>query len=383
MAYRSYGMNSSEKEDVIFAVKRLVERVRGVDVRFTDNVPQTVSELKAVRFDRTGEPIYETIGPLVRALALGMIVHDSGSEAKERRRASPLHQFLGEPVAVTETRLSEGESEGSLLRLSLELYREVVLVLTVCSHSYMGSTSAEGVLSRNQAICAGLLVRIVKFMTAVASLVSQDPKRGDVVLALNRSITESATNLRFLVAKNEERFFDQFVRFSLSPERELYDSIQENITARDGKVLPIEQRMLESIDGVCRLSGVTIADLPPKMGDWGGGLRNRLIALGEGEGYAAQQKVPSHAVHGTWVDLVKHHIRQADNGFKPNPTWSAVDSRLLLPICVLVLSAARAYIDAFFPPLPELEPLLQRIADVTSRVATVDEAHEEWFSKHK
>ena len=61
MAYRSYVMNSSEKEDVIFAVKRLVERVRGGDVRFTDNVPQTVSELKAVRFDRAGEPIYETI----------------------------------------------------------------------------------------------------------------------------------------------------------------------------------------------------------------------------------------------------------------------------------------------------------------------------------
>ena len=101
MAYRSYVMNSSEKEDVIFAVKRLVERVRGGDVRFTDNVPQTVSELKAVHFDRAGEPIYETIGPLVQALALGMIVHGSGTEAEERRRASPVHQFLGESIAVT------------------------------------------------------------------------------------------------------------------------------------------------------------------------------------------------------------------------------------------------------------------------------------------
>ena len=99
-------MNSSEKEDVIFAVKRLAERVRRGDVRFTDNVPQTVSELEAVRFDRAGEPIYETIGPLVRAMGLGMIVHDSGTEAEERRCASPVHQFLGEPVAVTEMWLS-------------------------------------------------------------------------------------------------------------------------------------------------------------------------------------------------------------------------------------------------------------------------------------
>ena len=376
-------MNSSKKEDVIFAVKRLIERVRRGDVRFTDNVPQTMSELKAVRFDRAGEPIYETIGSLVRAMALGMIVHDSETEGEERRRTSPVQQFLGEPVAVTEMRLRECQSEGPFLRLSLELYKEVVVVLVVCSHSYTGSTSEEGVLSRNQAICAGLLVRIVKFMTAVASLVSQDPERGDVVFALNRSITESATNLRFLVAKNEERFFDQFVRFSLSPDRELYDSIQENIIARDGKVLPIEQRMLESIDRLCRLSGVTIADVPPKKGDWGGGLRNRLIALGEGKGYAALHRVPSHAVHGTWVDLVQHHISEADNGFKPDLTWSAVDTRLLLPICLLVLSAVRVYIDAFFPPLPELAPLHQRIEDVTIRLATVEKAHEEWFNKHK
>ena len=44
MACRSYVMNSSEKEGVIFAVKRLIERVWRGDVRFTDNVPQTMSD---------------------------------------------------------------------------------------------------------------------------------------------------------------------------------------------------------------------------------------------------------------------------------------------------------------------------------------------------
>lgn len=304
-------------------------------------------------------------------------------DAEARRRNSPVHQWLGESVGVTDATLRQCATQGAFSRLALGLYGETITVLAGCSHAYVVVTSKEGVLSRNQAICAGLLVRITKFMTAVASLVSQDPERADVVFALNRSIMESATNLEFLIAKNEERFFDQFVCFSLAPERELYEVIQKNIDARDGQKLPIEQRMLESINRVCSLSSTTIADVPPKMGDWGGGLRNRLIFLEREKAYVAQQKLPSHAVHGTWVDLVQHHLLKVENGFQPDFTWSQVDARLMLPICIHVLNAAHAYIGTFFPPLPELEPLLERIKDLPDRIASVDKAHEEWINEHK
>jgi hypothetical protein len=53
---------------------------------------------------------------------------------------------------------------------------------------------------------------------------------------------------------------------------------------------------------------------------------------------------------------------------------------LMLPVCVLVLAAAHAYIDAFFPRLPELEPLFERIADLEGRITSTDRAHEAWFA---
>jgi hypothetical protein len=54
--------------------------------------------------------------------------------------------------------------------------------------------------------------------------------RGEVVMALNHSIYESATNLRFLLLlKNDPKTYDEFVRTSLGPERELFDQIQANI----------------------------------------------------------------------------------------------------------------------------------------------------------
>ena len=372
-------MNSSERAFILLAVKRLFDKIKKGDVQVARTVPEVVSEIVAVRFDRGGGPIFETIGPSVRALACGLIEKDLERDAEERIRSSPVHEFLDEPVSVTDAILKECVARESFSPLAFELYKESLTVLGVCSRAHTSPSPRESVLQRDQAICAGLLVRIVKFMTAVANLVSQDSRRADVVFALNRSITESATNLRFLVIKNEDRFFDQFVRFSLAPERRLYDLIEKNVAKRGGERLPIEQRMLRSIEKVCRLSGVAITDVQPKMCDWGGGLRNRMMAIGQGEMYAGQHGLPSQAVHGTWVDLVQHHLAEEDGGFRPDPTWSRVDSRLMLPTCVLVLTAAHVYVDQFFPPLPELKPLLDRITDLEDRIMAVDQDHEEWF----
>ncbi|MGB8013458.1 MAG: DUF5677 domain-containing protein [Terriglobales bacterium] len=131
-----------------------------------------------------------------------------------------------------------------------ELYKETMRVLNLSAHIMDDTADAAGGLSRNQAICAGLLVRMFKFMMAVIQL-SYETSRGEVVLALSRSILESAINLEFLVRANDDRHFNDFVEYSLGPERELYDMIQANIAQRNGEVLPIEKRMLASIGDLC------------------------------------------------------------------------------------------------------------------------------------
>jgi hypothetical protein len=186
--------------------------------------------------------------------------------------------------------------------VAFELYKEAWSVVNLAAHLLDEAASAKGGWPRNQAICAGLMIRICKFMLVVTQL-SAKGDRSEVVSALNRSIMESAINLEFLVSKNDDKYFDQFVKFSLGPERELYDIIEANVAARGGEVWPIEQRMLESINSVCQASGVKIGEVNRKYGDWAGGLRERLKALGKEEQYVGMQRLPSHAVHGTWVDL--------------------------------------------------------------------------------
>jgi Family of unknown function (DUF5677) len=273
--------------------------------------------------------------------------------------------------------VAEEKNPEKLNELVFELYKEALSVVSLAAHLLDDEAAAKGGWARNQAVCGGLMIRISKFMLVVTQL-SATKNRAEVVHALNRSILESATNLEFLVTKNDAQWFEQFVKFSLGPERELYDLIQRNVAERGGEVRPIERRMLESIDRVCSKSGTKIEEVHQKYGDWGGGVRERLKALRKEEQYVAVQRMPSHAVHGSWIDLAMNHLVHdpKNDVFTPDPDFGAVDARLLGPIAVFVLDATKVYLETFFTHVPESRLLFGRIDDLSDRISQTDAAHE-------
>jgi hypothetical protein len=261
--------------------------------------------------------------------------------------------------------------------IAFELYKEARRVVSFAAHLADDVAAGQGGLTRNQAICAGLMVKISKFMLAVIQLSTGDD-RGEIVLALDRIILECAISLEFLVRSKDDKYFDQFVDFSLGPEREVYDQIQANIAARSGEVWPIEKRLLDSISYTCTASGVKIEEVQRKHRDWGENVRGRLKALGKESLYATVYRMPSHAVHGSWPDLFTGHLiyDEGTSLFRPETKWTRVGSRLLSPIAVLVLEAVDPYLERFFPPSPERNLLRERIADLHGRLLEADEADE-------
>ena len=305
-------------------------------------------------------------------------------EMKNTTEGTPaaLEAQLDPPIDISG--IAHEKDEAKLNALVFELYKEALSVVNLAAHILDEAASIKGGWPRNQAICAGLMVRITKFMLVVVQL-SAKGNRFEVVAALNRSIMESAVNLEFLVRKNDERFFDQFVKFSLGPERELYDLIKANIEARNGEVWPIELRMLKSIDDVCRISGVKIEDAERKYGDWGGGVKERLKALNKEEQYVSMQRIPSHAVHGTWVDLCQYHLKHDAKVdlFAPDNSFDWVDARALSQIAVVALDAVKPYIELYLADVPESKVISDRVVDLQKRMLMVDAAHEELLSKSK
>lgn len=261
--------------------------------------------------------------------------------------------------------------------IAFALYKEASRVVAFAAHLLDEASADQGGFARNQAICAGLMVKISKFMLAVVQLSTGDD-RGEIVLALNRIIFESAISLEFLVRSKDDKYFDQFVDFSLGPEREVYDQIQVNIAARKGEVLPIEKRLIDSISYMCSASGMTIEEVQRKHRDWGENVRVRLKALGKESLYATVYRMPSHAVHGTWPDLFTGHLTYDEKTklFRPEAKWTRVGSRLLAPIALLVLEAVDPYLDRFFPASAERDSLKERIVDLRDRLVEADEADE-------
>jgi hypothetical protein len=262
--------------------------------------------------------------------------------------------------------------------IAFDLYKEACRVVVFAAHLLDETSAARGGFSRNQAICAGLMVKISKFMVAVIQLSTSDD-RGEIVMALNRIILESTINLEFLIRSEDAKYFDQFVEYSLGPERDVYDQIQTNINARDGEVWDIEKRLLRSIHHICATSGMKIEEVQRKHRDWGENIRERLKVLGKESLYATAYRMPSHAIHGSWPDLLTGHLTyDEEHGvFRPDTKWTTVGARLLAPIALLVLEAIDPYLEKFFPAPLEENLLRLRISDLHDRLLEADLADEQ------
>jgi len=297
--------------------------------------------------------------------------------------SDPILAGLGPPFRIDAAALAACNTADDFTNLSFELYKEVGIVAAITANCYVGMLGDPHVLPRNQAICAGLLVRIAKFMTAIVVLTATQESR-EVAIALMRCIMDTAVTLRFLILRNDNAIYEEFVQRGLSPEGELFDLVQRNIAARDGETRPVEHRLLKTINGLIEASGLTIADVPRQHRDWGGGLRKRLIALGIEDTYVGSQRIPSHAIHGTWVDLLIHHLEQTEAGFRLKTAFSPIDTRLLFPQSMAVLQATSEYLAGFFGAnLRELEAFFQRCDDLADRIARVDRAYEVWIQAHR
>ncbi len=299
----------------------------------------------------------------------------SGDDAAKQLSAE-IEQLVGSPIEVTDQVLAAAREGGDFGTVIFELCREAAGLLTLCVSLQLGSTPNDVRFPRNQAICVGLLVRMVKLMTSSMKL-SSGREHAETVLILNRCISESAINLRFLLLKDDETLYESVVAGSLKPEKEFHDMILTNIAERGGERFEIEEGMLASIRATFESSGIDMKDVDTKGSPWGGTLRNKLKAMDMEDGYVAVQMIPSHHVHGDWVDLVKFHLNERDGLFEPNRDWTKTDGELLSGGATMALWAAEGYLRHFFEP-HMIEPLTKRISDLRDRFLRLETARSDW-----
>lgn len=192
-------------------------------------------------------------------------------------------------------------------------------------------------------------------------------------------------NVMYLIKNSDDELYDRFVKTGLSADKALYNQINENVSERNGVLMPIECRMLESIELTCKKSGIKIEELDPKWKNWskGGGFRKRLAEVWHDNAYVGLFRVASHSVHGTWGDLILNYLSPEGDGFVLKDDFKSADTRTIVPMCMIVVEACRDYLTAFVGSPEEVPGFHEALVQFHDKLFRVVEEHEKWIQSRQ
>jgi hypothetical protein len=188
-------------------------------------------------------------------------------------------------------------------------------------------------------------------------------------------------NLAYFVEYGSPELFERYIKYSLRQEKRLHNRIAENIEARGGIRLPIEDRMLSSIFAAAEKSGFSIADLSPdEPKSWGErSLYQRAKAVGFEVVYLAAFGGGSQNVHGNWMDLLEYHLDEDGDGFVPSLEWHRPSPQVGLAIAQTAADVVTRFfrlVEAF----EDIQGLDDRLEDLAERINRANVGHERFVT---
>lgn len=284
-----------------------------------------------------------------------------------------LNSFLSEIQEVDVPENLDNLSYNDFMHLSVELAKETGQLIGAAASIAPG----KGVWERDAAIIVGHFVRLFKLISAQIDQTCKG--RQEISWIFSRPIFETIVNAKYLL-KNQDAF-DNYVVYSLQNDKELKDVIDRKIAEREGEVLPIETRMLRSIENVMNKSGVDTESIPDKrLHSWGEkNIYGRTKAVGLEEMYLAFMGGSSQAVHGNWLDLLVYHLIPEKDGFKPNMSWASPSPILLISTSFLGSQLIKEFLD--YIGIEENHILYKRSQLLHEKTVKVDSAHESHLQK--
>ncbi len=244
-------------------------------------------------------------------------------------------------------------ASGDYRAILFEWYKYVAAIANLVASIKPTSPAARPIPTRWHGALIGLLSRCSRLMLSNIALASTG-RFGETTSLLDRCIFESAVKVLWLCSEDTEDAFARFFADGTRAELDLRSEIEAQIEGR-GTAIAIEKRMLDSIHRTLAASGATPAGLEQtkRLPD----LASMIAAIGKGKlMYVVGQRLGSHHVHGTWVSLQTHYLRQdKDGSYRPrgHDCDTHVNQLVWIPLCVV--AALKAYCR-YLMPGEEQEP---------------------------
>jgi hypothetical protein len=301
-----------------------------------------------------------------------MTGYDPNENARAFLDAFDSIQTTDVSASRTDTFNSEDDFNGLSVELLVEVGSFICVAASLLPH--------ERRWSRNEAVLGGHVVRLYKLISALLDQICQ--RRREITFIIGRLAFECIVNLRFLLKyADDSSVFNSYVAYSMRNERRLKDKIEERVADREGKILPVETRMLDSIERVAKASGMRIEEVSvsrPK--EWADkNIFERAEAVGLNEAYMGAFRGPSASVHGNWMDLLEFQLDtdHEEATFAPSFEWRNPRPQIAQTIAYLAIEAARDYFNYLGEgPLDFID---ERFDGLSSRILQAAKAHEEYL----
>jgi len=278
-------------------------------------------------------------------------------------------------TTVDETELASFTNEGQHYGVAFNLFRETAGCACILASTTVGPEPTWNV---EQAVLGGHLVRMFKLMRFVME--ESIEHRDEMLSVLIRLLAECVINLRYLIRNNTPELTQSYLTYSLRHEKDLADLIRAKVRDRDGVELPIEGRMLRSIERTFDNSQIPEKSLPQKkLRNWGNkNLFEKAKDVELGEAYLAIFGGPSRNVHGSWHDLLQYHLEcEAPGVFKPNLEFNRPRPQAIFSLTYLISETLLGY--TVLLGHPSLEPVHDRLKDIAARNQLASVSHERYL----
>jgi uncharacterized protein DUF5677 len=275
-------------------------------------------------------------------------------------------------VDVSSEAMNAFSTEEEFLQLAFSLMVEVTSYVSIAACT-MGPT-----WDREHAAVGGNMVRLFKLLDTLLDQTAK--RRQEVSLIVSRLIFECTVNIRYLIDRFSTETVDAYISYSFRHERRLYGLIKDNIGERGGLVLPIEDRMLKSIERSARVSDISLDEVVPfAKGPWPDNLFERSKMVGLEKIYLGAFGGPSHAVHGNWQDIYANNLdwNEENQSFTPRLEWKRPRPQVLSSLALIVIETVGIYCS-FAGVGSRLAPSLR---DLTDRVLRYVDGHENYLGE--
>jgi hypothetical protein len=285
-----------------------------------------------------------------------------------------------ERVELDKVKLSSATTETEFTAAAVSLMVETASYSCLAA----GALGPKSTWDRDNAAIGGNVVRQYKLLDAFLDQICKD--RDETAMIMARLVFETTVNIRFFVQHFSKPLVDSYVKLSLRHERKLRDNIQTSIRGRNGVVLPIEDRMLNSIERAEKAAGVSLdaIDLKDKR-PWGEkNLFEKAKDVGLQNLYLAAFGGASHNVHGNWHEIYSNHLDwdEASNSFTPRLKWRHARPQIVTSLALVIIETLKIYFE--FVGGDELSQYFDpKLDDLNNRVLDLVDAHEQYLSKKR